>query len=309
MLAAITLVAGAQWSCGGAQLQRLEQTSLESNALERPMDVSVYLPPQWDGRTKLPLVVFLHGGGDDSRSLEERGATDVLDAMINAGQLEPFIMVAPEGEMGFWSNWYDGTNDYEDWVMEDVIPWVQRTYPVSTAREDTHLMGVSMGGAGTLFMALNHLDRFASASVISAPIFTDEQAAEMFDNFFWRTIFRAERVFGPPTEERVATKSVYLRTQSAEDLRGLRLLIGYGRGDSELIRESSAAFHRHLGARGIPHRTLVYDGEHSWNDWRRIFPATLCRQLRAAPCRLSRETFYEIREHNMESGDRVANAL
>src|SRR5690606_38545554 len=60
---------------------RLSYTTLASEAEDRPMTYGLYLPPGWDQQTPLPLVVFLHGGGDDERAWDDHPVvTKKLDA-------------------------------------------------------------------------------------------------------------------------------------------------------------------------------------------------------------------------------------
>ena len=88
-------------ACASSEGVRVD--TLESAAEGREMTYSVYTPPGWDGEQALPLVVFLHGGGDDGRVLEDKAAVArTFDAWIEAGDLDPFIMVAPDGERGLW---------------------------------------------------------------------------------------------------------------------------------------------------------------------------------------------------------------
>jgi enterochelin esterase-like enzyme len=266
-------------SCAPRTTTRLEYGRIDSEAMGREMDYGLYLPPRWDRREPLPLVVFLHGGGDDHRTLERHGAPEIFDRWIAAGKLRPFVMVVPNGEMGFWTNWYDGTRRYEDYVVDDIISKVRSAYPIAEGRENLHLMGVSMGGAGTIRIGLNHRDRFGSLAVISAPLYRDEQVKTKLDGFLWRVVLRAERVFGPPEPKRMAQNSLYQRLRRPDDLAGVDLLFGAGDGDSEMIRQTNADYHRYLKSKGVPHRYLVYSGEHSWYDWNKVFPDVLCHHL------------------------------
>lgn len=276
---------------------RLEYGRLSSRALGREMEFGIYLPPDWNGGQRLPLVVFLHGGGDDERCLDRYSVTENLDAWILSGRLPPFVMVVPDGERGFWRNWYDGTHRYEDYVIDDVIPRVRQLYPVLPGRESTHLMGISMGGAGTMYMALNRPDVFASAAVISAPMFNTDQVLEFLGKFFWRTFARVQRVFGPPDREGHDNENIYTRIRSPEDLRGLTLLLGVGKQDQRGLLATNRAFHAHLKHRGVPHRYLIYDGGHRWADWKRVFPVVLCKHLAGdEPCELPPDPFYELEE-------------
>jgi enterochelin esterase-like enzyme len=283
--------------CAAPRQMRLKYGRLKSSALGKEKGFGVYVPPAWDGEQKLPLVVFLHGGGDDEKCLDRYGAAATLDRWILSGKLPPFLMVVPDGDRGFWRNWYDKSHRYQDYVIEEILPRVRSLYPVLTGRESTHLMGISMGGAGTMYMALDRPDIFTSAAVISAPLFNTDQVLEFLGKFFWRTFAGVQRVFGPPDRERQNAENIYTRIRSPEDLKGLTLFIGAGAQDEEGLLETNRAFHEHLKKYGVSHRYLIFEGGHRWKDWNRIFPVALCKHLdRGAPCTLPPDPFYVLEE-------------
>ncbi|RMG95239.1 MAG: hypothetical protein D6705_14020 [Deltaproteobacteria bacterium] len=258
----------------------LEVRTVESRAEGRPLPVSIYRPPAWDGRTPLPLVVFLHGGGDDARIFERHGEVVArLDAAIAAGHVPPVIVAVPEGELGFWRNWADGSHRYEDWVVDEAIPFVRREVPVLDAPAGQHVLGVSMGGAGALYLGLDHPEAFGTISVLSAPIFDVDRTMDFLAGKYFRGI-PTERIFGTPDRAEVEAHNAYARLSSPEALEGRSLLVGAGTRDRRGIAASTAAFHAHLERHGVPHHYLVYRGGHRYRDWAKVFPFVLCVQLR-----------------------------
>lgn len=269
---------------GGGEVTYQE---IQSAALGEKKAYALYTPPGWDRATPLPLVVFLHGGGDDETALERHPiAPATFDRWIAEGRLPPFVMVVPDGDQGFWRNWHDGSRRYADWVMQDVIGDVRAKLPLLPAREGQHLMGISMGGAGTLYLALEHRDSFASATVLSAPVFTVDEAMRFLDGSIVAMIGPMDRIFGPPERERIAEHNAFEVLRGPEDLQGMDLLVGWGTADIPGVAPSNRAFHDHLVARGIPHDKLVYAGAHRWSDWSRVYPVALCLRLAGSACEL-----------------------
>jgi enterochelin esterase-like enzyme len=221
----------------------------------------------------------------------------MMDEWILQGRIPPFIMVVPDGERGFWRNWYDGSHPYEDYVVDDIIGRVRQLYPILPGRESTHLMGISMGGAGALYMAFHRPDIFGSVAAISAPLYTTDQVLEFLNNFWWRTFAPLRRIFGPSDRERHERENIYATIRRPEDLKGIALLFGAGTRDRGGLLETNSAFHQHLKLLGVPHRYLVYEGGHRWEDWRRIFPVILCKHLAGhSSCRLPADPFYRLEE-------------
>ncbi len=244
------------------------------------MPVGIYRPPGWDGRAPLPLVVFLHGGGDDARIFERHlEVVEHLDRAVASGTLPPVLVAIPEGELGFWRNWADGTHHYEDWVIDEAIPWVRRTFPVLPAPEHQHVLGVSMGGAGALYLGLDHPEAFATISALSAPILDVDRTLDFLEGRIFRGI-PTERIFGPPDRARVEAHNAYARLREPGALGGRSLLVGAGTRDRPGLAASTRAFHEHLARHGVPHHFLEYRGGHRYRDWARVFPFVLCVQLR-----------------------------
>jgi enterochelin esterase-like enzyme len=285
---------------------------LESAAEGRTMPYAVYQPPGWDGETPLPLVVFLHGGGDDHEVLDKHPiAIKTIDRMIETGELPPFLLVAPNGRGGYWRNWADESHHYEDWVMDEVIPDVYARYPLLPEPEGMHVMGISMGGAGSLHLGLRHLDRFASIAAWSPPVIPADVAHKYLENNFFGRIFPLREIFGHPSLEELDADNAFGRTRTPDALQGTRLLIGAGTTDMFRIPKAARDYHAHLVEQDVPHRYVVYKGGHRWVDWAKVFPVALCYHLTPErACGIEPAGFYRVATHRAEAlrGDQVAQS-
>jgi enterochelin esterase-like enzyme len=268
---AVAALAGCAHSPGG----RLVYSEIASQSEGRPMRYAVYEPPGWDRRTPLPLVVLLHGAGDDETSADRAAVTDRFDRAIAEGRLPPFLMVAPDGDRGLWMDWYDGSHRFKSWVLDEVIPAVRRSHPVVDGPAGLHLMGVSMGGGGGIQIWLSDPAQFASATIISAPIL-DEAGTRAFLGPYMSPEVMA-RVFGPPASGHGVDP--YTRLSSSASLEGSHLIFGAASRDLGQIVESNAAFHEHLKQAGVPHEYVLFSGFHAWTAWAPMFEFSLCHQL------------------------------
>jgi hypothetical protein len=102
------------------------------------------------------------------------------------------ILIAPDGRTvpggygpgpgldGYWIDWnprYAKTGDtpryntpaphFEQQFLHELIPYVERTFPVGSGRNWRALVGESLGGYGTYTLGLRHPDLFASISSVS----------------------------------------------------------------------------------------------------------------------------------------------
>ena len=155
----------------------------------------VYTPPGFDAKSgkKYPVLYLLHGYSDDASAWTAMGKANViLDNLIAQGNAKPMIVVMPLGygtmEMitKGWAVWRDpettqrNFRDYARVLYEEVMPRVKAEYPLSDKREEHAIAGLSMGGAETLLVGLNHTDDFAYIGAFSAGGIDADNPAPLF---------------------------------------------------------------------------------------------------------------------------------
>jgi len=155
----------------------------------------VYTPPGFDAKSgkKYPVLYLLHGYSDDASAWTAMGKANViLDNLIAQGKAKPMIVVMPLGygtmEMitKGWAVWRDpettqrNFRDYARVLYEEVMPRVKAEYPLSDKREEHAIAGLSMGGAETLLVGLNHTDDFAYIGAFSAGGIDADNPAPLF---------------------------------------------------------------------------------------------------------------------------------
>jgi S-formylglutathione hydrolase FrmB len=152
---------------------------------------------------------------------------------------------------------------------------VRASHAVVDGPAGLHLLGVSMGGGGGLQMWLEDPARFASATIISAPILDEAGTRAFLKPYMAPEIM--ERVFGPPGSGHGADP--YARLATAESLKGSRLVFGVARHDLDAIVASNVAFDARLTQSGVPHLYVQFPGFHGWAAWAPMFEFALCHQL------------------------------
>jgi enterochelin esterase-like enzyme len=128
----------------------------------------VYTPPGYEAKRAkpYPVLYLLHGLGDDAGRWMNGGAANViLDNLIAQGKAVPMLVVTtlgygvsngPAGAMA-----PESITGYTKSLLTEVMPAVEKSYNTSRNREERAIAGLSMGGAETLYTALNNLDKFA----------------------------------------------------------------------------------------------------------------------------------------------------
>jgi predicted peptidase len=126
-----------------------------SHQQQTTLDYWLYLPQDYDGSERFPLVIFLHGAGE--RGGLERVTLQGLPRLINEGQHYPFIMAAPACPLDdWWLHYIPTLNGMLDSLLTDYAVDAQRVY----------LTGLSMGGSGTWHWAMHNPERFAAIAPI-----------------------------------------------------------------------------------------------------------------------------------------------
>lgn len=112
---------------------------------------------------RVPVLYLLHGLSDDCTIWERR--TSIERYATEKG----IAVVMPEVRRSFYADEAVG-EAYWSFIAEELPRIVARTFRVSTAREDTFVAGLSMGGFGAFKLALNHPERFAAAASLSGAL-------------------------------------------------------------------------------------------------------------------------------------------
>lgn len=135
--------------------------------------VSVYLPAGYEASSqkRYPVVYYLHGfTWNDSLIFNQDGMKVLLDAAIAAQQIRPFIMVVPNEQTRYGGSWYanSATNGpWADFTARELVQFVDKNFRTLARPGSRGLAGHSMGGGGTLRLALQYPGTWAAAYALS----------------------------------------------------------------------------------------------------------------------------------------------
>jgi pimeloyl-ACP methyl ester carboxylesterase len=132
--------------------------------------VVVYLPPSYraDSARRYPVLYMLHGATSVPEewldgTYQGLELPAVLDSLISARALPELIVVMPNSDIALGSNWYVNSpvlGNWEDFIVRDVVGFMDRRYRTVARREGRALFGHSMGGFGALAIGFEHAERF-----------------------------------------------------------------------------------------------------------------------------------------------------
>lgn len=135
--------------------------------------VSVYLPAGYDANAgpRYPVLYFLHGfTWNDSLVFNQDGMKSLLDQAIANKQIRPLIVVVPNEQTRFGGSWYanSATNGpWADFTARELISFIDKEFRTLAKPGSRGLAGHSMGGGGTLRLALAYPGTWAAAYALS----------------------------------------------------------------------------------------------------------------------------------------------
>jgi S-formylglutathione hydrolase len=140
--------------------------------------VAVYLPPSYSRQRtqRYPVLYMLHGATSkpeewlDGKTYQGLDLKATLDSLISAGTIPELIVVMPNSDNRFGADWYANSpalGNWEDFIAQDVIRHVDKTYRTEARRDRRALYGHSMGGFGALAISFRHTDLFGFVYVAS----------------------------------------------------------------------------------------------------------------------------------------------
>jgi enterochelin esterase-like enzyme len=131
----------------------------------------IYTPPGYSKENKYPVLYLLHGiGGDEKEWLNGGHPQVILDNLYAGGKIEPMIVVMPNGRAMkddratgniMAPDKVQAFATFEKDLLNDLIPYIEKKYPVIKDREHRAIAGLSMGGGQSLNFGLGNLDKFA----------------------------------------------------------------------------------------------------------------------------------------------------
>jgi poly(3-hydroxybutyrate) depolymerase len=172
---AIPLVAQEEKKEKGKTQSRIQKRTYDfKEAKKAEMEYALFVPSTYDKDKKSPLIVALHGlYSNPQQMMRYRGLTDLAEK-------HGYIVVAPMGYNS--SGWYgvkipfkkdpkapDNLSELSEKDVMNVLALTRKEFNIDDNR--IYLMGHSMGGGGTMHIALKNPDLFAALGPIAPALF------------------------------------------------------------------------------------------------------------------------------------------
>lgn len=254
----------------------LRQFWFHSRLAEKPVDggtstsdYSYYaITPQTPASHRMPIVYFLHGQGGDWHGYTE----DTLQVFGRLAEQYSLAFVLADGNPNGW--WTDGyfnrengeKNFIHSYFIRELMPSVEHTLAVDPAKR--LLMGMSMGGMGTLNIGMWHPDLFKALAPLS-PVLNLFPWEGGHTNNHWRHL----QLFGDPNTFRdhwLANSPLHRVHANPEFFHAMPLYLACGYQD--FLWEENLILHQLLEGQRVPHIFDTRDGYHDMEFWKKIIP-------------------------------------
>lgn len=203
-----------------------------------------------DGKGPFPVVYLLHGHSDDYTIWQRRTSIERYAARHG------IMVVMPDGGRGWYSDALDGISRYESHILETVTI-IENLLPARTDRAGRGIGGLSMGGYGSLKLALKHPRLFASVVSHSGAL----------DMATWHRsgprTGHLQQIFG----KRLSADEDCFKLATKVRAARLRPRVRIDCGTDDFLIEHNRSMHRHLDRIGYAHEYEEFPGAHTWEYW------------------------------------------
>lgn len=216
----------------------------------------VYTPASYyeNNNTRFPVLYLQHGSFEDETGWPGQGKANlILDNLIAEKKARPMIIVMDNGyafkpSAGGSAAANQGASVFEDVLIKEVIPMIDKRYRTVANRENRAIAGLSMGANQTMRILMNNLDKFSH-----------------YGGFSGTSNYPSSDVIDPVT---------FLDGKFNDGQNINKMLkvfwLGLGTKESAPFPGSVGAFRNMLNKQGIKHIYYESPGTaHEWQTWRR----------------------------------------
>ena len=244
----------------------VNKLTLESKLLGKAIDYSILYPVNYqrsgNAEKKFPVVYLLHGLTGHHTNWIER-----TRMALYATHYDLFIVMVG-GENGWYTDSATvSTDKFESYILEELIPDVEKRFRVSNERGGRAIAGLSMGGYGSLKFAFKFPGRFAMAASMSgamgAATWSDSELKDL--EFIRQSL---NKTFGPAGSTTRANNDLLKLTRdiSADAIKSLPVIY-LDCGTEDIFFATNRNYADLLLERKIPHEFRQLPGNHNWQYW------------------------------------------
>jgi S-formylglutathione hydrolase FrmB len=242
------------------RLQPLPDQKLASKLMGRDMPYRVILPAGYAKNTqrRYPVIYLLHGlSGHFDNWIDKTKLTSYAAAY-------DFVIVTPEGNDGWYTDSATIPNDkYESYIVDELIPAIDRQFRTQADKEHRVIAGLSMGGYGSVKFGLKYPYLFSLVGSFSGAFDAPMRTVKSGNN--WPSI---PSVFGPEDSKIRPENNIFdlLRGFDPSKLSSIPFIY-FACGTEDPFLTINRDFDSLLVEKKVPHEYRELPGKHAWDFW------------------------------------------
>ena len=241
--------------------------SVQSQLLGCEQKYNVYLPDGYDAGKSYPVIYLLHGlYGDYTDWVKQGNMRIVADELIGTGELRPVVIVMPNAgnaDVHHYQNGYFNVENwpYEDFFFQELLPAVEQKYACGGSKGRRAIMGLSMGGGGSIAYAQRHPELFSSSYGMSAWLDNKQNEVQEGMDPDSKLILTANAV-------REHSALDFMDKADAATIDRLKTVQWFlDCGDDDGLMPLSVDLYRKMRKAGLRSELRVRNGAHTWEYW------------------------------------------
>jgi enterochelin esterase-like enzyme len=230
----------------------IKTISYYSTTTENNRNATLILPPSFDGTKKFPVLYLLHGIGGNEREWLGGNPNEVINNLVAEGKTKEMIVVIPnirarhrnaEDTADFSAGRFREFDNFLYDLRDNLMPYIEKNYPVLPGRDNRAVAGLSMGGRSALQVGIHLSDYFAFIGAFTP----------------------APGVLPSSRGDGLFTKETF--TLPKEYRRNTLIMITKGSTDG-VVRDNPPDYSTALKENEIEHLYTVTEGGHDFGVWK-----------------------------------------
>ena len=243
--------------------------NFKSKALGMEMSCEVILPQHSavTGRDhpKYKTLWLLHGGGDDASRWGRQTSIERYASERGIAVVMPCVHLSGYTDMNHGGKYFT-------FVADELPALMRKWFPLSDAREDNYIAGLSMGGEGCMKIGLARPENYCAIGCMSAGGITDSEPMGKKKWFFlspWELAKRNEMMYGNSFpyggKEDISANAILI---ARDGLPAPRIFHAVGTEDFGLAAARAGRdFYQSFPGNPFDYEYREYPGAHKWNFW------------------------------------------
>jgi S-formylglutathione hydrolase FrmB len=188
-----------------------------------------------------------------------------VDELVRSGEIKPMVIIMPNaGGPDIHNTWNGYFNmpgwNYEDFFFGEFVPAAEKKYGCGGSKGQRAVMGLSMGGGGSVVYSQKHPDMFSSCYAMSA--WLDNNNEEL------KTPAQKDKLYYVQMAVRENSALDFMDKADAATLDKLRTVAWFiDCGDDDFLLHLNYGLHMKMKAAKVHSELRVRDGVHNWEYW------------------------------------------